>query len=58
MALLPQSAKERQEAYRARQAMQGMTEVRGIFLPPERHQQLKDYAAKLAAKCEPVRPKL
>lgn len=41
--------KERQEAYRARKAMEGATEVRGIYLPLELHQALKDYARKLAA---------
>lgn len=41
---------ERQEAFRARRAMlEGATEVRGIFLPPELHQALKEAAKKLAA---------
>ena len=45
-----QSTKERQEAFRARRAMlEGATEVRGIFLPPELHQALKEAAKKLAA---------
>jgi hypothetical protein len=29
------SSKEKQEAFRARRAMLGMTEVRGVYLPPE-----------------------
>jgi hypothetical protein len=42
-----QSNKERQEALRARRAMLGMTEVRGIYLPPELHAALKAHAKKL-----------
>lgn len=42
-----QSTKERQEALRAKRAMLGMTEVRGIYLPPELHAELKAYAAKM-----------
>ena len=49
-AAMPQSTKERQEAFRARRALlDGATEVRGIFLPPELHQALKEAAKKLAA---------
>jgi hypothetical protein len=43
------SNKEKQEAYRARRALLGMTEVRGIYLPPELHAELKAEAAKLLA---------
>lgn len=43
----PQSTKERQESLRARRAMLGTTEVRGIYLPPEMHAALKEYARKL-----------
>jgi hypothetical protein len=46
---MPQSSKEKQEAFRARQAMLGHTEVRGIFLPPELHAALKEYAKRLVA---------
>lgn len=42
-----QSNKERQESLRARRAMLGMTEVRGIYLPPTLHKALKEYASKL-----------
>lgn len=42
-----QTPAERQEALRARRAMLGMTEVRGIYLPPELHAELKAYAKKL-----------
>lgn len=38
---------ERVAAYRARRASEGLTEVRGIFLPPDLHQKLKTLAAKL-----------
>ncbi len=48
--LMPMTSKEKQEAFRARNAMLGMTEVRGIFLPPDKHAELKEYAKKLAAK--------
>jgi hypothetical protein len=39
---------ERQAAFRARQAEQQATEVRGIFAHPDDHQQIKDEAAKIA----------
>ena len=48
MAPMALSNKEKQEAYRARRAEQGLQEVRGIFLPPELHAELKAHAAKLA----------
>lgn len=51
---MPQSTKERQEALRARRLMLGMTEVRGIYLRPEQHAELKAYAKKLAKK-PPIR---
>jgi acetyl/propionyl-CoA carboxylase alpha subunit len=44
---MAQTNKERQEALRARRAMLGMTEVRGIYLPPDLHASLKEHAAKL-----------
>ncbi len=44
---MPLSNKEKQQAFRARNEMLGLTEVRGIFLPPELHAKLKEYAAKL-----------
>ncbi len=47
---MTQSNKEKQEAFRARNAMLGLTEVRGIFLPPEQHAKLKELAKKLAPK--------
>jgi hypothetical protein len=47
---MAQTTKEKQEAFRARQAMLGLSEVRGIYLPKELHQALKDYAQKLLAK--------
>lgn len=47
MEAMPQSSKEKQEAFRARNAMLGLTEVRGIFLPPDKHAELKKLANKL-----------
>jgi len=44
-----QSTKERQESLRARRAMLGMTEVRGIYLHPDDHARLKRYAKRLHA---------
>jgi hypothetical protein len=38
---------ERQAAFRARQAEQQATEVRGIFAHPDDHQAVKDEAAKI-----------
>lgn len=35
----------RQAAYRARKRLQGITEVRGIFAPPEHHAAIKAAAA-------------
>jgi|GEM_PF-4591053 len=46
------SNKEKQEAYRQRRAEQGLQEVRGIFLPPELHAELKALAAKLLKKAQ------
>jgi hypothetical protein len=45
----PLSSRERQEALRARRAMLGMTEVRGIYLHPDDHARLKRYAKRLQA---------
>lgn len=50
--MTPQSNKEKQEAFRARRAMLGMTEVRGIYLPPELHAALKDEATKMLRKAD------
>lgn len=50
MEVMPQSSKEKQEAFRARQAMLGRTEVRGVFLPPTLHAELKAEAKKLLAR--------
>ena len=40
---------ERQAALRARRLEQGLTEVRGIYLPPDKHAELKQLAVKLTA---------
>lgn len=42
-----QTPAERQESRRARQAMLGLTEVRGIYLPPQLHAKLKEIAREL-----------
>lgn len=41
------SSKEKQEAFRARKAQEGLQEVRGIFLPPALHPEVKRLAEKL-----------
>lgn len=51
------SNKEKQEAYRARRAMLGMTEVRGVYLPPELHAELKKAASALLKRAKPEEPK-
>lgn len=43
----PLSNQERQEALRARRAMLGQTEVRGIYLHPDDHAAVKRYAKRL-----------
>lgn len=48
-----QTPAERQEARRKRLLMEGRTEVRGIFLHPDQHAELKAYAQKLAKKRKP-----
>ena len=40
----PKTAAQRQQALRERRAAQGLTEVRGIYLPPALHQWLKQMA--------------
>lgn len=45
-----QTTRERQEALRARRAMLGQTEVRGIYLPPAMHAELKRQAKLLLRK--------
>jgi hypothetical protein len=47
---MPQTNKEKQADYRARMALLGMREVRGVYLPPELHAELKRLALKLLAK--------
>lgn len=38
---------ERQAALRQRRAAEGLTEVRGVYLPQPMHKTLKEYAKKL-----------
>jgi hypothetical protein len=47
---MPLSSKEKQEAFRARQSMLGLKEVRGIYLPEAMHDKLKQIAAELLKK--------
>ncbi len=49
-AAMPQSSKEKQEAFRARNAMLGLTEVRGLYAPPSLHAAIKKAAQKLITK--------
>lgn len=42
-----QTSAQRQEALRAKREMLGLTEVRGIYLPPELHAKLKEIAKNL-----------
>jgi hypothetical protein len=46
-AAMAQTSKEKQEAFRARQAMLGLKEVRGIYLPEELHAAIKEEARKV-----------
>jgi hypothetical protein len=41
---MTQTNKEKQESFRARRAMMGLTEVRGLYLPPEMHKALRETA--------------
>lgn len=49
---MAQTNKERQEALRARRLMEGKTEVRGVYLHPSQHAELKAFAKKLAKRRE------
>ncbi len=51
---LAKTTAQRQEDLRARRAIEGMTEVRGIYLPPTLHPELKKMAAKLAKRPAPA----
>lgn len=42
-----QSGSERQESLRARRAMEGMREVRGLYLPLDMHETFKERARRL-----------
>lgn len=53
---MPQSSRERQEALRAKREMLGMAEVRGIYLPPELHAELKRLAKELAERANEKSP--
>ena len=46
----PKTTAQRQEALRARRALQGLSEVRGIYLPPNQHAAIKTLAKALPAK--------
>ena len=42
----------RQARYRQRKATEGLTEVRGIYAPPEDHKEIREQAAKIARRRE------
>jgi hypothetical protein len=46
---------ERQQAFRARRASDGQTEVRGVFAHPDDHAAIKAYAAKVTKKRQNAR---
>jgi hypothetical protein len=48
-----QTTAQRQADLRARRAMLGLTEVRGIYLPKELHKTLRKLALSLARKAKP-----
>lgn len=52
---MAQTTQQRQEALRARRAMLGYIEVRGVYMPPELHADLKALARDLVAKLERLR---
>lgn len=52
---MPLTTSQKQEAFRARKAMLGYTEVRGIYLPPELHKALREAAKVLLEKHRPER---
>lgn len=45
---MPKTNKEKQRDYRARMALLGLTEVRGIYLPKELHKEVREMARQLA----------
>jgi hypothetical protein len=47
---MPKTSKEKQEDFRARMALLGMKEVRGIYLPEALHPVIKEQAVKLLEK--------
>ncbi len=49
-----QSVAQRQQAFRARNAIAGLTEVRGVFLPQSLHAALKEHARKLLKPQKPA----
>jgi len=46
-------AAKRQEDVRVRRLMLGLTEVRGIYLPPDRHAEIKVFAQRVLKKVKP-----
>ncbi len=44
--MIAKTTAERQRAYKANKAAEGLTEVRGIFAPPARHAEVREAAAK------------
>lgn len=50
------TSREKQQDYRARMVLLGLREVRGIFLQPDLHAELKAYARKLAKRVSATPP--
>ena len=50
-----QTTAQRQAALRARQAILGLSEVRGIYLPPSQHAALKSAARQMLRKASKSR---
>lgn len=48
-AMTAKTPAQRQEDLRARRMLLGMTEVRGIYAPPEAHRSIKEAARKIVA---------
>lgn len=48
--MIAKTTAERQREFKARKAAEGMTEVRGIFAPPDRHADIREAAAKALRK--------
>ena len=50
----PKTTAQRQEALRARRLAEGLTEVRGLYLAPDKHAALKKLAKTMTHKATPA----